>query len=311
MELQRRLDREAGTLAAGGNGADPAEIALLRNIIKRQQRSMERRRQASEILIEAAKQLGNGDPVLTDAIALLECDELPLTQEEQRLIADRADAELISPFAQDPDRVAYNTQVLGKTIESYDRAATKAFASDRLLPARELFQLILEDNPGHVSSLCKLGVVNLRLNDLAAAADAFRRAVELDASNPYAHRMLGFSLMNLGDLAAAEPPIRRSVELAPNDAKNQNLMGTIAYRLGRTTESETHYKAAIAADPIPSEPYFNLALICARSNRFEDAKTYYQQALERGAAPDPKLEQSIATQTRSEPAPSIPSDRDT
>lgn len=294
-DLESRLRHEQGSLATGEASADPAEVAMLRNLIKRQLLTQERRRQASQILIEAAKQLGSKDEDVTDAIALLEGEEIPLTLEEQRLIADRADAEFISPSTQDPDRVAMNNSQLGKNIESYDRAATKAFAAERLLPARELFQLILEDHPGHVSSLCKLGVVNLRLKDPAAAADTFRRAVELDQNNPYAHRMLGFSLMNLGDLPGAEQSVRRSVDLAPDDAKNQNLLATITYRLGHAKESETLYKAAIAADPIPSEPYFNLALLCARDKRFDDARGYYQQALERGAVPDPKLEQTIAT----------------
>jgi Flp pilus assembly protein TadD len=295
-DLEARLRREQGALAAGEGSSDPTEIAMLRDLIKRQLRSQERKRQASKILIEAAKQLGSQDEIVNDAIAMLEGEEIQLTPEEQRLIADRADVELISPFAQDPERVAQNNLELGKNIASYDRAATKAFAADRMLPARELFQLILEDHPGHIASLCKLGVVNLRLNDLAAATDTFRRAVELDPNNPYAHRMLGFTLMNLGDLPGAEQSVRRSVDLAPGDAKNQNLLATITYRLGRAGESESLYKAAIAADPIPSEPYFNLALLCARDKRFDDARSYYQKALERGAVPDIKLEQSLAAQ---------------
>ena len=293
-DLEQRLKGEQEALAANPTNADPAEIETLRNIIKRQLLTQERRRQASKILIEAAKQLGSTDDNVNSAITLLEGEEIPLNPDEQRLIAERADVELISPFAQSPERVAQSNIHLNKNIEVYDRAATKAFASERLLPARELFQLILEDHPGHVSSLCKLGVVSLRLNDPGAAAETFRRAVELDENNPYAHRMLGFALMHLGDLGGAEQSVRRSVSLAPDDAKNQNLLATIAYRLGHATESESLYKAAIAADPIPSEPYFNLALLCAHSKRFADARTYYQKALERGALPDPKLEQSIA-----------------
>jgi tetratricopeptide (TPR) repeat protein len=293
-DLEARLKREQTALADGQGSGDPTEIETLRNIIKRQLLTQERRRQASQILIDAAKQLGASDQNVHSAITLLEGEEIPLSQDEQRLVADRADVELISPVAQNPQPVEQRNIHLNKNIESYDRAATKAFVAERLLPARELYQLILEDHPGHVSSLCKLGVVNLRLCDLTAASETFRRAVELDENNPYAHRMLGFALMTQGDLAAAEQAVRRSVTLAPDDAKSQNLLATIAYRLGRPEESESLYKAAIAADPIPNEPYFNLALLCARNKRFEDARNYYQKALDRGALPDPKLEQSLA-----------------
>jgi len=293
-DLENRLKKEQIALADHTASADPAEIETLRGIIKRQLITQERRHQASQILIEAAKQLGATDENVSSAITLLEGEEIPLSVDEQRLIADRADIELISPSAQNLLADGQPNLHTSKNIEVYDRAATKAFASERLLPARELFQLILEDHPGHVSSLCKLGVVNLRLNDPSAAADTFRRAVQLDDNNPYAHRMLGVARMTLGDLSAAEQSVRRSISLAPDDAKTQNLLATIVYRLGRPSESETLYKEAIRTDPIPSEPYFNLALLCAHSKRFDDARSYYQQALERGALPDSKLEQSIA-----------------
>ena len=292
-ELQARLSREDHALANGQVAADPTEIAELRNIIKRQLLAQERRRQAAEIMLEAAKQLGKDDPKISGAIEIIKGGEISLTPEEEALVAGRADADLFSPFALDPERANINRKALAKDIDSYDRAATKAFASDRLLPARELFELILSENPGHVSSLCKLGVVHLRLEDAAAAADTFRKAVELDPDNPYAHRMLGLSLYNQGDIPGAEQAVRRSVDLAQDDNGSQRLLGVILYQLGKTKDAESHFKAAIAADPMPSEPYFNLAIICSRDNRLKEARTYYQQALERGAIPDPELQEIL------------------
>ena len=72
------------------------------------------------------------------------------------------------------------------------------------------------------------------------------------------------------------------------------LLAALCYRLGRIGEAESYFKAAISADPMPSEPYYNLALIYAREGRMEDARNYYQQALERGAVPDPALEEKLA-----------------
>lgn len=294
-ELQARLRGEERALSGGLVAADAEEIAMLRNVINRQLMIQERRKQQTRILLDGAKQLGDKDPKIREAIELLEGDDLQLTEGEQQALAGRPDAEFFGPNALDPERVAMNRSVLAKDIASYDRAATKAFISERLLPARELFQLILEENPGHVMSLCKLGVVQLRLEDPSAAADAFRRAVELEPANPYAHRMLGFALLTQGDLAAAEPCVRHSVELAQDDPKSRNLLGTICYRLGQTKEAEANFKAAITADPMSSEPYFNLAFLLSRdSGQLPKAREYYQQALERGAVPDLKLEQTLA-----------------
>jgi tetratricopeptide (TPR) repeat protein/predicted nucleic acid-binding Zn-ribbon protein len=294
-ELESRLKTEEQALAKGQVSADPAEVEVLRDIIKRQLRIQERRRQARDLLVEAARDLGSQDERLAKAIALFDAQEIALTPEEQKLIADKqVDGEFVSPFARDRAVVGVATAELNRDINIFERTAEKSFMAGRLLPTRELYEMILEQNPGHTPSLCKLGIVHLKLNEPQAASDAFRRALELDSNNSYAFRMFGYSLMKLGDIPAAEQAARRSVELAPNDAKNHVLLANLCYRLGRSGEAESHFKAAITADPLPSEPYYNLALIYSRDGRIKDAKNYYQQALERGALPDPELEDILA-----------------
>ncbi len=241
--------------------------------------------------------MGSNDERIAQAIQLFDGQEIQLSPDEQRLIADKnVDGEFISPFAQDRTTVSRNTSELNRDISVYERTAEKSFAAGRYLPTRELFQMIVEQHPGHIPALCKLGVVDLKLNDPTAAVDSFRRAVELDMNNPYAHRMLGYSFYLLGDLPSAELNVKQAVALAADDAKSHFLLGAITERLGRLKEAEAEYKASIAADPLQSEPYYQLSVLCARAKRFEEARAYYAQALERGAIPDPKLENRLAQQ---------------
>ena len=293
-DLTARLNSEEAALAKGEVNADPAEVEMLREVIRRQLRVQEHRRQAKEVIVEAAKQLGKEDESLNEAIELFVGAEMALTPEEQKLVADQqVDGEFVSPFARDRNTVGRATSDLNREIESYDRAATKAYLAGRLLPTRELFELMVEQNPGHVPALCKLGVVQLKLDDPLSATESFTSAVELDANNPYAHRMLGYAHLKVGDIAAAELQVKRCVELAPDDAKAYLLLGTIAYRLTKMGDAEANFKSAITADPVPSEPYFNLALIYAKSGRLEEAREFYQKALERGALPDQALEMKL------------------
>ena len=293
-ELTAKLSSEEAALAKGEVNADPAEVEMLREVIRRQLRVQEHRRQAKEVIVEAAKQLGKDDDSLNEAIELFVGAEMALTPEEQKLVADQqVDGEFVSPFARDRNTVGRATSDLNREMESYDRAATKAYLAGRLLPTRELFELMVEQNPGHVPALCKLGVVQLKLDDPLSATESFTSAVELDANNPYAHRMLGYAHLKVGDIAAAELHVKRCVELAPDDAKAYLLLGTIAYRLTKMGDAEANFKSAITADPVPSEPYFNLALIYAKSGRIEEAREFYQKALERGALPDQALEMKL------------------
>jgi len=296
-ELENRLKNEETELSSGKSGVDPAEVEVLRDIIKRQLRVQERRRQARDLLVDAAKDLGAKDERLSKAIDLFDAQEIALTPEEQKLLVGReVDGEFVSPFARDRASVGQATDDLNRDISVFERTAEKSFVAGRLLPTRELYQMILEQHPNHTPSLCKLGVVHLKLNDPSAAVDTFRRAVEMDANNPYAWRMLGLSLMRTEDMPGAEQAARHSVDLAPNDGISQNLLGSLCYRLRRTNEAESYFKAAITADPVMSEPYYNLALIYSRTKRLEDARNYYHQALEHGAVPDPTLEETLEKQ---------------
>ena len=293
-ELTQKLNGEEAALAKGEVNADPAEVEMLREVIRRQLRVQEHRRQAKEVIVEAAKQLGKEDESLNEAIELFVGAEMALTPEEQKLVADQqVDGEFVSPFARDRHTVGRATSDLNREMESYDRAATKAYLAGRLLPTRELFELMVEQNPGHVPALCKLGVVQLKLDDPMSATQSFTSAVELDPNHPYAHRMLGYAYLRAGDLAAAELHVKRCADLAPDDAKAYLLLGTIAYRLGEMGDAEANFKSAVTADPVPSEPYFNLALIYKKSGRLEEAREFYQKALERGALPDPSLEMNL------------------
>ena len=293
-EVEKRLKGEEKALASGQVAADPAEVALLRDIIQRQLRVQERRRQARELLVEAVKDLGSQDDRIAQAVELFDGQEVRLSQDEQRMLADKdVDGEFVSPFAQDRATVGRNTSELNNDILIYERTAEKSYTAGRLHPTRELFEMILEQHPGHIPALCKLGIVHLKLKDFAAAIDTFRRAVELAPDNPYASRMLGFSLMSSGELGAAEEPITKAVELAPDDANAHMLLGTISYRLKRIPKAVSHFKGAISANPLLNEPYYNLALLSAKDGRLEEAAEYYHQALERGAVPNPSLEQRL------------------
>lgn len=295
VELKKRLESEEKSLSSGQATADPAEVEVLRDLIKRQLSKQERRRQASEQLIAAAKEMGVKDEQLNEATQLLDGQEIELTPDEQRLLAEKqVDNEFVSPFAQDRATVGQNTNELNREIAIFERTAEKSFAAGQLLPTRVLFQLIAEKNPGYIPALSKLGLVNIHLKDYSAAVDSFRRAVELDDRNSYAHQMLGYSLAKMGDLVGAEKSVKAALELEPGLAKSHFLLGTIVQHLGRLGEAEAHYKDAVSADPTLSDPFYNLALLCQRDKRLEKAREYYGEALERGGKPDPALEQAIA-----------------
>jgi tetratricopeptide (TPR) repeat protein len=294
-ELTEKLQQEEALLVSGDTDASNEEIEMLREVIRRQLRVQERRRQAKELLVNTVKKMGEEDAQLKDAIEIFDGSELELSQDEQKLVADQnVDGEFLSPtFARDRETVGREVAKLNIELESYNRVARKAYVSNRLHSARELFEMMIDQHPGHIPAICRLGVVQLKLDEPVGALASFQKAIELDKNNPYANRMLGFTYMQLDELDKAEKYLERAIELAPDDAKSYMLMGAICHLLGNIEEAESQFKGAIAADPMPSEPYFNIAMICASQGRIKDAKQYYSKALERGAIPDESLESKI------------------
>lgn len=295
LELTEKLRNEELLLTSGEVKADPQEVEMLREVIRRQLRAQERRRQAKELLVEAVKSLGQEDESLKEAIEMFDGTELELSPDEQKLVADQnVDGEIFSPtFARDRVTVGREMAKLNVELESYNRAANKAYLSGRLHSTRELFEMMIEQHPGHIPAICKLGVVQLKLQEPVQALASFQKAIELDNNNPYANRMLGFTYMQLDELEKAEKHLQRAIDLAPDDAQSYVLLGTVCYSLGNEEQAESQFKGAIAADPMPNEPYFNIAMICANQGRMKDAREYYSQALDRGAVPDQALESKI------------------
>ncbi len=294
FELTEKLRNEEVILTSGEAKANPEEVEMLREVIRRQLRLQERRRQAKDLLVDAAKSMGKEDDSLKEAIELFDGTEIELSPDEQKLVADQnVDGEFVSPFARDRATVGRETAKLNVELESYNRAANKAYLSGRLHSTRELFEMMIDQHPGHIPAICRLGVVQLKLNEPEQALASFQKAIELDSNNPYANRMLGFTYMQLDELEKADKHLQRSIDLAPDDAKSYMLMGAVCHLLGNMEKAESQFKGAIAADPMPSEPYFNIAMICANQGRMKDARQYYSQALERGAVPDQALESKI------------------
>jgi predicted nucleic acid-binding Zn-ribbon protein len=296
-ELEGRLHGEDQQLAAGGG--DPAEVEMLRGIIQKQIKIQERRRKQADILLEIARDKAKDDEKVAQALDLYTDEEIPLSPEEMNLLQGRkVDGEFISPITRPKAEVDANVARLEQENMPYTDAARRAFLNQRFESCRELYELVLERNPGDTDTRCKMGVVQLRLQDPVMAADTFRRATELDTTNPYAHRMLGYSLMQTGELDEAMKALQESVKLAPTNADGRVVLGKLHFDVGQEAEAEEQFKSAITYDDAMPYPHLNLAYLYAKQGKKKQALEYYKNAMERGAAPDLGLDKLIGKADR-------------
>jgi Flp pilus assembly protein TadD len=293
QELEKRLRNEDQSLAEGKG--DPEEVQALREMIQKQLRVQERRREANQVLLDAVAEKAKDDEKIKEAVDFVnKADEMmPMTPEELALIDRKVDDAFVSPVRRTQGEVDVAVERLERENMPYADAAKRAFLNGRLEACRELYGTMLERNPGDTETRCKLGLVQIRLRDFAAAAEIFRRAAELDTTNPYAFRMLGLALSETGERGEAIKALEESVKLAPTNSDGRILLGSLYFDVGQDNEAEEQFKSAIAYEDTTPYPHMNLAQLYAKQGKKEKGLQYYRNALERGASTNLDLEKRL------------------
>ncbi|MDE0826232.1 MAG: tetratricopeptide repeat protein [Akkermansiaceae bacterium] len=297
VALEERLREESKSLTddvPNDKGNSREEITVLQGIIDRTLKVQTRRRKAQKLLLETVKRNAIKDPEVWGALELLGGQELQLTPEESKLVENRAiDGEFVFGERVAPeDRIKAGNQ-LQQSIGIKSNLAKRAFSNGRFLVAREFFESILDEHPGHVPTKLNLGVVHLRNQDPTLAIQSFNDALTIRPDIPYAHFMLGVSHYELGDYLQSRQSFQESLKGDPTNAKAHVFIGSIAGVAGEFSNADKHWQKAIGLDPTLSEPYYNLAILRLREGKKTEARKLYRKARESGRQPDFALEGQI------------------
>ena len=120
-----------------------------------------------------------------------------------------------------------------------------------------------------------LGFVLERQGLPEEAADAYRKALEVDPESATAHYNLASSLTRSGEFAEAEQHFRAILEQGPSTQAYTGL-GFVLWQQGRADESMASLLSAIEADPTNASAYSSLAAIQVQQGKLEDAASTYR-----------------------------------
>jgi tetratricopeptide (TPR) repeat protein len=137
----------------------------------------------------------------------------------------------------------------GSDVEPLDRRRARPVAAEKSLEAVDWYEL----------------GCGLQAQSPEQAAEAFRRAVELDAGLADAHINLGVLLHEWSDLEGAEMCYRLAMRTDPASATAAYNLGVVLEDLGNPEEATEVYRRAIECDPLLADAYYNLSRLYERA----------------------------------------------
>jgi len=149
----------------------------------------------------------------------------------------------------------------------------------QLASARELYQQILDAEPGHFDALNAMGVLAGQSRDLPQAIQYFERAITIQPSNSGAHCNRGLALKQLNRADAALACFDRAIALDPGSAIAHYSRAETYKDLGRPDEALGSYDRAIAINPGFVPAIYRRGLLLQHAGRMQDAIDSYDQVI--------------------------------
>lgn len=115
---------------------------------------------------------------------------------------------------------------------------------------------------------------------LSEAEAAYRRAIELNPTDPVLYGNLADAQSEQGKFKEAETTYRKAAEYDPSDIDYKIRLGNSIMDQGRLSEARNFYQELIASNPGIATLYFNLGYILSKEGKSKEAETNYRKAIQ-------------------------------
>ena len=192
-------------------------------------------------------------------------------------------------------------------------SAVERFNAGRLDDAERLCRDVLMFNKGHFDALHMLGLIAVRVGNLAAAAELYGRALAVNGRSAEchfniaqvfraqgrnrdavahlgeataikrdyvaAHVSLADMLAAQNDLEDARARYEQALAIDPRLVDARHGLANLLRQLGRLDEAAEQFRQVVALRPDYAEAFSNLGVVLAAQGRWADAAEQYQRAI--------------------------------
>ncbi len=146
--------------------------------------------------------------------------------------------------------------------------------------AREAAAEATRINPRLSRAWAVQGYAELNAMDAKAALESFRKAIDLDNSDPLPRFGLGLAKIRLGELEAGTTDFEIAANLDPADSLTRSYLGKAYYEQKNSKVAATEYANAKELDPNDPTPWFYEAIKKQTENRPVEALHEMEKAIE-------------------------------
>jgi len=119
-----------------------------------------------------------------------------------------------------------------------------------------------------VEQLMAEGNEYLEKGEPTKAMVQFKKIIEMDPENPFAHNNLGLAYKEKGLFNSAKKSFETALEFMPNYYKALNNLGNLYYEMGEYEEAQGCYENALEIHPDFPEGHWNLALCYEKTDEY-------------------------------------------
>ena len=172
--------------------------------------------------------------------------------------------------------IAINAPTLG--VDPLVEQGYEAFQRNDLAAARDAYQRALAREPANRDALLGLAAIDVRSGQLNSAEARYLKLLEMDPRDSHAAASL-ISLRGQLDPVASESRLKNLIATQPESALLHFSLGNQYAQQARWSEAQAAYFKAHSVDPENADYVFNLAVSLDQLHQGKLALEFYQRAL--------------------------------
>lgn len=166
-------------------------------------------------------------------------------------------------------------QAAGQTVEGQ-----KALERGDYAAAAEAFRKAVEADPQDYAAQFHLALANTLLNKPAEAMAGYEKVLELKPGVYEAELNLGILLVDRKQPARAAPLLKSAVEKKPEEFRPNYYLAEATYDLGDDAGAERYFTKAAELDPKDPGAQVGLGRAIFNQGRYDEAARHYRRAVE-------------------------------